>query len=106
MNDTPIYLADMFMPIYKFALVFAFLFGFTSVLAGVGFGLFNYFTTELSLSSSMYMGLILFLKGAGISAAISFISFMAFWKKHQIAYRNCKETRTENCYEKGFFSLA
>lgn len=106
MNNTPIFLNDIFMPIYKFILVFAFLLCFASILAGIGYGLLNYTITELSFASSMYVGLILFLKGATLSAVISFISFLAFWKKHQITYQNCKQRRSENCNELGFYSLA
>ena len=106
MRDTPIYLNNIIMPIYKFLLVFAFLFGFSSILAGIGYGLFTYLTAELSFVSSMYMGFVLFLKGAALSAMISFVGFMAFWKKHQITYLNCKKSKTNNCDELGFFSLA
>ena len=106
MNNTPTYLSDVFMPVYRFALVFAFLFAFASVLVGIGYGLFNYSTTELTFASSMYAGFIIFLKGASLSAVISFISFMAFWKKYQAAYDECKESKSNNCKEIGLFGLA
>jgi len=106
MKTTPIYLDDKFMPVYKFILVFAFMLGSASILAGIGYGVFTYAQTELSFSSSMYAGLILFLKGAGISAMISFIGFLAFWNKHQIAYENCKNSNSKSCSEMGYFSFA
>jgi len=106
MQHTPLYLSDTIMPLYKFALIFAFMLGFSSVIAGLGYGLYTYGVTELSLASSMYAGLILFLKGAALTALISFFSFIAFWKKHQIKLKKCQESQHKNCYELGFFNFA
>ena len=106
MQNTPLYLSDRLMPVYKFALIFSFMLGFASIFAGVGYALYTYSATELSFASSMYCGLILFLKGAGITASISFVSFLAFWKKHQIAFNNCQKSQDKNCFKPGFLNFA
>ena len=97
MKNTPIYLSDAFMSIYRMALMFSFMLGFASIFAGIAYALFM---------SSAYIGFLLFLKGAAISAAISFIGFMGLWKKHQLAFENCKENKTSNCMELGYFNFA
>lgn len=106
MHKTPIYLSDSLMAVYKFALLFAFMLSIASIFTGVGFGIFTYFQSELSFASAMYEGFVLFLKGVGIAALVSFISFLAFWKKHQIAYKNCMQSNKSNCNEIGFFQFA
>jgi len=106
MNKTPPSASDIIMPIFRFALIFSFMLGFASIFAGIGYGIFTYATTELSFLSSMYAGLILFLKGAGLTAVISFISFMAFWKKHQIAYEKCQKSGVKDCNRLGFINFA
>ncbi len=106
MQKTPIYLNDSMMLIYKFALIFALILSVASIFVGIGYGAITYLQSELSFSSALYEGFVLFLKGAAIAAFISFASFMAFWKKHQIVYRNCKQNQASNCNEIGFFRLA
>lgn len=106
MQKTPIYLSDRVMPIYKFALIFAFLLSLASIFVGMGFGLFVYLYSELSFASALAEGVLLFLKGAAIAALISFVSFLAFWKKYQIRYHNCLENDGSDCKEIGFFRLA
>jgi len=106
MEKTPPSISDMIMPIFKFALIFSFMLGFSSIFAGIGYGIFTYITSELSFLSSMYTGLILFLKGAGLTAIISFIAFMAFWKKHQIDYEKCQNSGSKDCHQLGFFNFA
>ena len=106
MNKTPPSISDIIMPIFKFAFIFSFMLGFASIFAGIGYGIFTYATTELSFLSSMYAGLILFLKGAGLTAVISFIAFMAFWKKHQIDFEKCKKRGSKDCTQLGFFNFA
>jgi len=106
MQNTPFYLNDTLMPVYKFALIFAFMLGLASIFAGTGYGLYTYAATELSFASSMYSGLLLFLKGAALTSAISFVGFFAFWKKHQIAYYNCQKSQGKNCFEIGIFNFA
>ena len=97
MKNTPLYLNDAFMSIYKFALMFSFMLGLSSIFAGIAYALF---------ASSFYLGFLLFLKGAGLTAFISFIGFMGLWKKHQLDFENCKESKTKNCISLGFFNLA
>ncbi len=106
MKSTPFYLNDMFMPLYKFLLIFAFMLGFASIFTGIGYGLFTYIETDLSFASSLYSGFLLFLKGAGISAVISLVGFLAFWKKHQIAHENCKKGHITECQKTGLFRFA
>ncbi len=107
MKLLPFYLNDSIMPIYRTLLVLAFLLGFSSLLVGLGFAIFTYASTELSFSTSAYHGLILFLKGAGLSALFGFIGFYAFWKRHHILYENCRKSHTaEYCGELGFFNFA
>lgn len=106
MQKTPIYLSDRVMPIYKFALTFAFLLSLASIFAGIGFGLFVYTGSGLSFASALAEGVLLFLKGAAIAALISFVSFLAFWKKYQIRYYNCLENHESDCKEINFFRLA
>ena len=106
MNKTPPSVSNLIMPIFRFALIFSFMLGFASIFAGVGYGIFTYITTELSFVSSMYAGLILFLKGAGLTAVISFIAFFAFWKKHQVAYEKCQKTAAKDCNRLGFINFA
>ncbi|PHR54073.1 MAG: hypothetical protein COA44_14465 [Arcobacter sp.] len=97
MKNTPLYLNDAFMSIYRFALMFSFMLGFSSIFAGMAYALFT---------SSIGLGFFLFIKGAGITALISFIGFIGLWKKHQFEFEKCKENKTEHCRELGFFSLA
>lgn len=106
MRSTPIYLSDSIMPLYKTALVFAFMLGISSVIASFGFSVFTLITTDLGISAALFSGFIIFLKGATLTAVISFISFMAFWKKHQIQYNNCKSSQATNCNEIGLFRFA
>ena len=106
MQNTPPYLSDILMPVYKIALIFAFMLGFASIFTGIGYALYTYAATELSFVSSMYSGLVLFLKGAALSATISFIGFFAFWKKHQIAFKNCQNSQDKNCFKPGFLNFA
>lgn len=106
MQKTPIYLSDRVMPIYKFALIFAFLLSLTSIFVGIGFSLFVYLDSGLSFAAALLEGSLLFLKGAAIAALISFVSFFAFWKKYQIRYHNCLENRESDCKDIGFFRLA
>lgn len=106
MQKTPIYLSDRVMPIYKFALIFAFLLSLASIFVGMGFGLFVYLDSGLSFADALSEGVLLFLKGAAIAAFISFVSFLAFWKKYQIRYHNCLENRESDCKDIGFFRLA
>ena len=97
MKNTPLYLNDSFMSVYKFALMFSFILGFASIFVSIAYAIF---------ASSLYLGFILFIKGAGLTAVISFIGFMGLWKKHQLNLENCKENKTENSTELGFFNLA
>lgn len=106
MQTVPPYLSDTIMPLYKFALIFAFMLGFASIFTGIGYALYTYASTELSFLSSMYLGFILFLKGAGLTAVISFFGLMAFWKKYKISLQNCKESQSKNCFDLGFFNYA
>ena len=106
MQSTPSYLSDSIMPLYKTALVFAFMLGVSSVFAGLGYSVYTFFQTDLAISSALFSGLIIFLKGAALTALISFTSFMAFWKKHQIKYQNCKTSQATNCNDIGFFHFA
>jgi len=106
MQSTPLYLSDSIMPLYKTALVFAFMLGASSVLAGLGYSVYTLLQTELTVSLALFSGLIVFFKGAALTALISFTSFMAFWKKHQIKYNNCKASQATNCNDIGFFRFA
>jgi len=106
MNKTPSTISDKIMPLFRFALIFSFMLGFASIFAGIGYGVYSYAATDLSLASSMYSGLILFLQGAALASAISFLSFLAFWKKHQIKYEECKKTKSKECQQLGFFKFA
>lgn len=106
MQKTPIYLSASLMAFYRFALLFAFMLSIASIFTGIGFGLFTYFDSEISFASAMYEGFLLFLKGSGIAAVISFVSFLAFWKKHQIDYKNCMQSDENNCNKIGFFQFA
>jgi hypothetical protein len=106
MQKTPIYLSNRVMPIYKFALIFAFLLSLASIFVGMGFGLFVYLDSGLSFTGALSEGFSLLFKGAAIAALVSFASFLAFWKKYQIRYHNCLENDGSDCKEIGFFRLA
>ena len=106
MQNTPFYLSDFFMPVYKFLLIFAFMLGFASIFTGIGYGVYIYIQTDTSFLSSMYSGFLLFLKGSGVAALSTLIGFLAFWRKHQIAYDNCKNGYSTSCQEMGFFRFA
>jgi len=106
MQSTPVLLSDSIMPLYKIALTFALMLGMASVIVGVGYVLFNYFQTDLAFTTAMFDGFVLFLKGAALTAVISFISFFAFWKKHEIQYNNCKASKGTNCNDLGLFRFA
>jgi len=106
MQNKPFYFSDTFMSVYRFLLIFAFMLGFASIFAGIGYGLYTFVATDFSFATSMYLGLVLFLKGAAITAILSFIGFFAFWKRHQVAYENCQKSGAQNCHELGFFRLA
>ncbi|MBE0499176.1 MAG: hypothetical protein IBX43_08060 [Campylobacterales bacterium] len=106
MQKTPIYLSDKVIPIYKFALIFAFLLSLASFFVGMGFGLFVYLDSGLSFADALIEASLLFLKGAAIAAFIGFVSFLAFWKKYQIRYHNCLKNRVSDCKEISFFRLA
>ncbi len=106
MQSTPPFLADAVMPIYKAALLFAFMLGIASVLTGFGYSIFTFIQTDISISAAIYSGFFVFLKGAVLTAFISFIGFLAFWKKHQIQYNNCKASPSARCNEIGFFNFA
>jgi len=97
MNNTPLYLNNSFISMYKFALMFSFLLGFSSIFIGIAYALYT---------SSTLLGFLLFLKGAGIAALISSIGFIGLWKKHQLEFEKCKENKSTHCIELGFFSLA
>jgi hypothetical protein len=105
MQSTPLYLSNSIMPIYRTALVFAFMLGLTSVLTAIGYTIFTYITGDLSFSAAIYHGFVVFFKGALITASISFIGFIAIWKKHQIKYNNCKYSRGTNCENIGKFNF-
>lgn len=105
MQKTPIYLNDSMMPVYKFALIFALILSVSSIFVGTGYGIFTYVYSELSFSSALIEGLVLFLKGAAIAALIGFVGFMAFWKKYQITYLNCRQNNESKCDKIGFFRL-
>ena len=106
MRATPPYLSDLLMPLFKTALVFAFMLGVASVIAGLGFCVFTFITTDLSITTVLFSGFMVFLKGAALTASISFISFIAFWKKHQIKYNNCKYSQSTNCDKIGLYRFA
>jgi hypothetical protein len=106
MQSTPFYLSDFIMPFYKATLIFAFMLGASSVLAGISYSIYTMIQTDLTISTSLFHGFIIFLEGTALTAIISFTSFMAFWKKHQIKYNNCKELQATNCNDIGFFRFA
>jgi len=97
MRSTPIYLNDRFMSIDRFAIMFSFMLGFASIFVSIIYALFT---------SSAYLGLMLFFKGAGISALFSTVGFLGLWKRHQLEFENCQKTQGKNCFDLGFFSLA
>lgn len=102
----PFYLDDALMPLYKSGLVVAFLLGFSSIFVSMGFSIFTYASCDISFSQACYEGFILFVKGISITAVIGFISFLAFWKRHQINFENCQQQGSHNCYELGLFRFA
>lgn len=106
MQSTPFYLSDSIMSLYKTTLIFAFMLGASSVLAGTGYSIYSMLQTDVTVSTALFNGFIVFLKGTALTAIISFTSFMAFWKKHQIKYNNCKATQGTNCNDIGFFHFA
>jgi predicted membrane protein len=106
MRKTPFYLNDLFMPLYKAALILAFMLGFASIFTGIGYGIYTYMQSDLGFLASMFEGFVLFLKGAGVTAAISFIAFFALWKRYQIRHANAEETSNHPFEELGLFRFA
>ncbi len=106
MQSTPTLLSDNLMPIYKTAMFFSFILGIASILVGFGYMVFANLFADVALSSAAFSGFILFLKGAGLAASISFVSFFAFWKRHEIKFNNCRESKSTNCTDIGLFHFA
>ncbi|MDF1881251.1 hypothetical protein JHD50_08040 [Sulfurimonas sp. MAG313] len=106
MHSTPTYLHDKMMPIYRYALIFSFMLGFASLLAGIGFSIFTYAVSDLSFFSSVYIGFILFLKGVAIASTVSFLSFFAFWNKYQLRLESCQSQENHNCFKLRIFDFA
>ena len=97
MKTLPFYLSESFMPLYKAALIIAFMLAISSILVSIAYTMYL---------GSFYAGLILLAKGLGLSAALSFIGFMGFWKKYQIEFNYCKNSNSAYCNQMGFFNLA
>ena len=96
MRVIPFYLSDTVMPIYKGVLTLAYLLTVSSIFVSL---------TYAVVVGSFSIALILFAKGIIFSSTLSFVASLAFWKKYQILYQNCKKRPTLNCNEVGFFAI-
>jgi hypothetical protein len=97
MKSTPFYLSTTMMPFYKASIILAAMLGVSSFFVSIVYALFT---------GSLTVGLILLLKGLALSATLSTIGFLAFWKKHQIEFENCKANNGINCYDAGLYHFA
>jgi hypothetical protein len=106
MKSMPFYLSDAIMPLYKVALVIAFLIGASSIFVPMGYTLCGFVFNDLALIQAAYSGFMIFLKGIALTAVIGCSTSFAFWKRHQINYENCKQSNRNDCMDLSFFHFA